>query len=54
MALAAAVRGIGISDLFVRVGPLSDDGSLDPAKPYVDFAATPADRPAYRADWSPP
>jgi hypothetical protein len=30
--LAATVRGTGISDFFVHVGPLSDDGSLDPAK----------------------
>lgn len=30
--LAATLRGTGISDLFVHVGPLSDDGSLDPAK----------------------
>lgn len=30
--LAATLRGTGISDVFVHVGPLSDDGSLDPAK----------------------
>jgi hypothetical protein len=30
--LAASIRGTGISDLFVHVGPLSDDGTLDPAK----------------------
>lgn len=30
--LAATLRGTGISDLFVHVGPLDDDGSLDPAK----------------------
>lgn len=30
--LASTLRGTGISDLFVHVGPLSDDGSLDPAK----------------------
>jgi hypothetical protein len=30
--LAATLRGTGISDLFVHVGPLDDDGTLDPAK----------------------
>lgn len=31
-ALARQVRGSGITDLFVHVGPLDDDGTLDPAK----------------------
>jgi hypothetical protein len=31
-ALAARVRRAGIADLFVHVGPLSDDGSLRPAR----------------------
>lgn len=31
-ALAKTLRGTGIRDLFVHVGPLSDDGTLDPAK----------------------
>jgi hypothetical protein len=30
--LAASIRGTGISDLFVHVGPLSNDGTLNPAK----------------------
>lgn len=30
-ALAAQLRGTGIRDLFVHVGPLNEDGSLDPA-----------------------
>jgi len=30
--LGTTLRGTGISDLFVHVGPLDDDGSLDPAK----------------------
>lgn len=30
--LAASLRGTGISDVFVHVGPLDDDGYLDPAK----------------------
>lgn len=30
--LAETVRGTGISDLFVHVGPLGDDGTLNPAK----------------------
>lgn len=30
-ALAAQLRGTGIRDLFVHVGPLNQDGSLDPA-----------------------
>lgn len=30
-ALAATVRASGIRDLFVHVGPLNDDGTLDPA-----------------------
>ena len=30
--LASSLRGTGISDLFVHVGPLGDDGALDPAK----------------------
>ena len=30
--LAASLRKTGISDLFVHVGPLDDDGTLDPAK----------------------
>ena len=30
--LAASIHNTGISDLFVHVGPLSDDGTLDPAK----------------------
>lgn len=31
-ALALQLRGSGITDLFVHVGPLDDDGTLDPAK----------------------
>lgn len=31
-ALALQLRGSGITDLFVHVGPLGDDGALDPAK----------------------
>jgi Glycosyl hydrolases family 18 len=31
-ALAARVRGTGIRDLYLHVGPLSGDGGLDPAK----------------------
>lgn len=30
--LAAKLHGTGIRDLFVHVGPLADDGGLDPAK----------------------
>lgn len=30
--LATTLRGTGISDLFVHVGPLDDDGTLDPDK----------------------
>jgi len=30
-ALATQLRGMGIRDLFVHVGPLNEDGSLDPA-----------------------
>lgn len=30
--LASALRGTGISDVFVHVGPLDDDGSLDPSR----------------------
>jgi hypothetical protein len=30
--LAAQLRGSGITDVFVHVGPLDDDGSLNPAK----------------------
>jgi len=32
VALALQLRGSGITDLFVHVGPLDDDGALDPAK----------------------
>ncbi|WP_051450618.1 hypothetical protein [Actinospica robiniae] len=31
-ALALQLRGTGITDVFVHVGPLNDDGTLDPAK----------------------
>lgn len=39
--LAASLRGTGISDLFVHVGPLDDDGALNPAKaPAANWFAT--------------